>query len=86
MATRKRPSRKPSGRAQRPGRRSRTASASRTRKIKPDVDAISERLDMMLPELIARVAAVEHLLVEKGICSHENLLSSRRFIDEQESW
>ncbi len=86
MARKKRPSRKPGARAQRPGRRSRTAATSRSRGIKPDMDALSERLDMMLPELIARVAAVEHLLVEKGICSHEDLLRSRRFIDEQESW
>lgn len=48
------------------------------------LDAIDERLDMMLPERIARIAVVEHLLVEKQVCSHDNLVSARQFIDEQE--
>lgn len=86
MATRKGPSRKRARRRQRPGSRSRKGSSAPGRRIKTDVEALTERLDMMLPELIARVAAVEHLLVEKGSCSHEDLVRSRRFIDEQERW
>jgi len=35
----------------------------------------------MLPELAARLAALEHLLVEKGICRREELLESRAFVD-----
>ena len=50
------------------------------------IDALSERLDMMLPEVMARIAAVEHVLIEKKVCSHEDLLRARQFIDEQESW
>jgi hypothetical protein len=50
------------------------------------LDALSERLDMMLPEVMARIAAVEHLLIEKKMCSHEDLLSARQFINEQESF
>lgn len=50
------------------------------------MDAISERLDMMLPEVMRRIAAVEHVLIEKRICSHEDLLEARKFIDEQESF
>jgi len=50
------------------------------------LDAMSERLDMMLPEVMARIAAVEHVLIEKKVCSHEDLLSARQFIDEQESF
>jgi hypothetical protein len=50
------------------------------------LDAMSERLDMMLPEVMARIAAVEHMLIEKKVCSHEDLLRSRQFIDEQESF
>ena len=41
---------------------------------------------MMLPEVMARIAAVEHVLIEKKVCSHEDLLRARQFIDEQESF
>ena len=55
--------------------------------VDPEVlDAMSERLDMMLPEVMARIAAVEHVLIEKKMCSHEDLLKAREFIDEQESF
>ena len=50
------------------------------------LDAMNERLDMMLPEVMARIAAVEHVLIEKLVCSHEDLLRARQFIDEQESF
>lgn len=86
MAMKRKPVGKRTRARQRSQRPSRGASSSASRGIKADVEALAERLDMMLPELIARVAAAEHLLVEKGICSHEDLLRSRRFIDEQESW
>jgi hypothetical protein len=46
---------------------------------------MSERLDMMLPEVMARIAAVEHVLLEKKVCSHDDLLRAREFIEEQES-
>jgi hypothetical protein len=44
---------------------------------------ISETLDIMLPELTARIAAVEHLLVEKEICDREELIEAREFVDER---
>ena len=47
------------------------------------VAEISETLDIMLPELTARIAAVEHLLVEKEICDREELLEAREFVDER---
>ena len=50
------------------------------------IEAMSERLDMMLPEVMARIAAVEHVLIEKKVCLHEDLLRARQFIDEQESF
>lgn len=53
---------------------------------KESVETITERLDMMLPEVMSRIAAVEHLLVEKNICSPNDLRRSRQFIDKQESW
>ncbi|UCE62825.1 MAG: hypothetical protein JSU59_08035 [Nitrospirota bacterium] len=50
------------------------------------LDTLAERLDMMLPEVMSRIAAVEHVMVEKGVCSHADLRRARQFIDEQESW
>ena len=59
----------------------------RSLKVNTDaIDALIERLDMMLPEMMSRIAAVEHVLVEKGACSHTDLRRARKFIDEQESW
>ena len=56
-------------------------------KLDPEaLHAMGERLDIMLPEVMARIAAVEHVLVEKGICSHDDLRRARKFIDDQESW
>ena len=65
----------------------RRLSSSRAAHVDPEaLDAMSERLDMMLPEVMARIAAVEHMLIEKKVCSHEDLLRARQFIDEQESF
>jgi len=65
----------------------RRLASSRAAHVDPEaLDALSERLDMMLPEVMARIAAVEHVLIEKKVCSHEDLLRARQFIDEQEGW
>ena len=50
------------------------------------VEAMNERLDIMLPEVIFRIAAMEHVLVEKGLCSHDELKRARQFIQEQEEF
>ena len=50
------------------------------------ISGIAEQLEMMLPEVMSRIAAVEHVLVEKGLCTHADLRRARQFIDEQESW
>jgi hypothetical protein len=34
-----------------------------------------------MPELAARIAALEHLLIEKRICTREELIQARRFVD-----
>ena len=64
----------------------RTASSRVPHNDAETLDALTDRLDMMLPEVMARIAAVEHVLIEKKVCSHEDLLRARQFIDEQESW
>ena len=45
---------------------------------------MNERLDIMLPEVMFRIAALEHVLVEKGFCSPDQLSAARQFIQEQE--
>ena len=63
-----------------------TRQAVSTRPAKTDdrrLAEISEALDIMLPELTARIAAVEHLLVEKEICDREELIEARVFVDER---
>ncbi|MGH7205889.1 MAG: hypothetical protein ACREI2_06735 [Nitrospiraceae bacterium] len=39
----------------------------------------------MLPELTARIAALEHLLIEKQVCSRDDLIRSREFVDIRRS-
>jgi hypothetical protein len=46
---------------------------------------LTERIDIVLPEVIARVAALEHLLVELKLCTDEDLRRAREFVREQES-
>ena len=48
------------------------------------LDALNERLDMLLPEVMFRIAAIEHLLVKNQLCLYEELVNARQFIQEQE--
>ncbi len=47
------------------------------------VNAIRETVEAFIPEFAARVAAIEHLLVEKNDCTYEDLQAARRFVDVQ---
>ena len=42
---------------------------------------LAEAVNIMIPELSARVAALEHLLVEKRICRRADLIRARQFVD-----
>jgi hypothetical protein len=46
---------------------------------------LTERIDIVLPEVTARVAALEHLLLELKLCSRDDLRRARRFVQEQEA-
>ena len=39
-----------------------------------------EQIDIMVPEMTARIAALEHLLLEKSLCTREDLVRSREFV------
>ena len=46
---------------------------------------LTEQIDIVLPEVTARVAALEHLLVERHLCTHDDLRQARTFMREQEA-
>ena len=39
-----------------------------------------ERIDIMMPEMTARIAALEHLLLEKELCTRKDLSSAREYV------
>jgi hypothetical protein len=49
------------------------------------LDEMMERVDIVLPEVTARVAALEHLLLELKLCTHDDLRRARQFVREQEA-
>jgi Holliday junction resolvasome RuvABC endonuclease subunit len=48
------------------------------------LEELCERFDLVLPEVTARVAALEHLLREKNLVSRQDLISARSFVRLQE--
>jgi hypothetical protein len=62
----------------------------RSRAAKPPLSSsrladLAEVQEILLPELAARIAAIEHLLIEKGLCSYDDLKQARVFIDTRET-
>lgn len=49
------------------------------------LDELAERIDIVLPEVTARVAALEHLLLELKLCRYDDLRRARQFVREQEA-
>lgn len=64
-----------------PGRIRTSRAANMTVKT---LDSLNERLDIILPEVMFRIAAIEHLLVKNQLCSYDELVNARQFIQEQE--
>jgi len=62
----------------RPGRK-----AASSKRLQPHsrLAELAEAQEILLPELAARIAAIEHLLIEKGFCSHDDLKQARTFVD-----
>ncbi len=70
-----------------PARQTKSQSTRTARVSNPtgkSLEALNERLDMMLPEVMFRIAALEHLLVKNQLCSYEELVNARQFIQDQE--
>jgi len=46
---------------------------------------LHEQVDLVLPEMTARIAALEHLLLEKQLCTRKDLIDARQFVCMQEA-
>ena len=46
---------------------------------------LREQVDIVLPEMTARIAALEHLLREKQLCTRNDLIAARQFVRMQEA-
>jgi hypothetical protein len=44
-----------------------------------------KQVDMVLPEISARISALEHLLLEKQFCARKDLIDARQFVRTQEA-
>jgi len=61
---------------------------SKTTKPAPSSSRLAELAEVqeiLLPELAGRIAAIEHLLIEKGLCTYNDLKQAREFINIQET-
>jgi Holliday junction resolvasome RuvABC endonuclease subunit len=46
---------------------------------------LREQVDIVLPEMAARIAALEHLWLEKQLCTRKDLIDARQFVRMQEA-
>ncbi len=76
----KRGRRPPAGRVKRKAGGRRGAPA-----LRRQLDDLREQIDLVLPEVTARLAAIEHLLREKQLVSRADLVSARAFVRLQEA-
>jgi Holliday junction resolvasome RuvABC endonuclease subunit len=49
------------------------------------LEDLREQVDIVLPEISARIAALEHLLLEKQLCARKDLIDARQFVRMQEA-
>lgn len=80
MPPKKKRLRKPA-RRHRAGQTTRGESAtSRESLLRRRLNDLTEQIDIIVPEVTARVAALEHLLLEKQLCTREDLVRAREFV------
>jgi Holliday junction resolvasome RuvABC endonuclease subunit len=49
------------------------------------LEDLREQVDIILPEMTARIAALEHLLLKKNLCDRKDLVDARQFVHMQEA-
>lgn len=82
----KKKTRSPMRRRQPRGRATKAAAKNSTESgLSLRLDELAERIDIVLPEVTARVAALEHLLLELKLCRYDDLRRARQFVREQEA-
>jgi len=52
--------------------------------IRECLNDLTEQIEIMVPEMTARIASLEHLLLEKRLCTREDLIRAREFVRIQE--
>ena len=53
--------------------------------VKRQLLDLRDQVDIVLPEVTARVAALEHLLLELTLCTRDDLRRAREFVRVQEA-
>lgn len=66
-------------------RKSRGSKSVRPAPTSSRLAELAEVQEILLPELAARIAALEHLLIDKGLCTYDDLKQARAFIKIQET-
>ena len=85
MATKKIVSRnRVEGRPVRPAKKKSSAKGGNSG-VNRQLDDLREQVDIMLPEMAARIAALEHLLLEQELCTRKDLIDARQFVRMQEA-
>ena len=49
------------------------------------LEDLREQVDIILPEMTARIAALEHQLLKKNLCDRKDLVDARQFVRMQEA-
>lgn len=53
--------------------------------LKRRLQNLCEQVEIVLPEMTGRIAALEHLLREKQLCTRNDLIAARQFVRMQEA-
>ena len=53
--------------------------------LKRRLQDLCEQVEIVLPEMTGRIAALEHLLREKQLCTRNDLIAARQFVRMQEA-
>ena len=67
-----------------PSKNTRRSSKGRPTRRSHRIEELTERVEIVLPEVTARIAALEHLLLELKLCSMQDLRRAREFVKTQE--
>jgi len=67
------------------GEKKETAAKREDSGLSRQLQDLREQVDIVLPEVTARIAALEHLLREKQLCTRHDLIAARQFVRMQEA-